>query len=98
VGSYGLSNLEWQDNLGSSMLKLNGDIKAEWWYLLRRFPTRFMFAIDAHKMVRWSYYEDAVTNFRMILGQLPTELAENIAYKNAETLFGSDELNPPPTP
>ena len=88
VGSYGLTNLEWQDQLGSSMLKLNGDIRAEWWYLLRRFPNRVMFAIDAHKMVRWSYYEDAVKNFRMILGQLPQDAAERIAFRTAERLFG----------
>lgn len=96
VGSYGLTNLDWQDRLGSSMLDLNGDIKAEWYYLLRRFPTRFLFAIDAHKMVRWGYYADAVANFRMILGQLPAYLAERIAYKNAEQLFGTDAANPPP--
>jgi len=88
VGSYGLANLAWQDQLGSSMLDLNGDIQPEWLYLLRRFPQRFMFAIDAHKRVRWEYYADAVENFRMILGQLDPELAELIAYKNAERLYG----------
>jgi len=91
VGSYGLNNREWQDNLGSAMLELNGDIKDEWYYLLERFPTRFLFGIDAHKMVRWHFYTAAVENFRMILGQLPQALADQIAYKNAEQLFGSSQ-------
>ena len=88
VGSYGLQNLDWQDRLGSSMQGLDGNIQGEWYHLLRRFPNRFLFAIDAHKRVRWEYYCDAVENFRMILGQLPDDLAQDIAWRNAERLFG----------
>jgi hypothetical protein len=88
VGAYRLANLAWQDQLGSSMLDLNGNIQVEWFHLLRRFPDRFMFAVDAHMDKRWGKYEKAVLTQRELLGQLPSYLAEKIAYKTAESLFG----------
>jgi hypothetical protein len=87
IGAWSLSNINWQDKLGSSMLEPNMNIKAEWYYMMERFPHRFMFATDCHKMPRWKNYEKIVAIWREILGKLPVELADNIAYKNAERLF-----------
>jgi predicted TIM-barrel fold metal-dependent hydrolase len=87
IGAYGLSNLKWQDKLGGSMLDNNGKINAEWFYLIQRFPDKFMFATDCHKMPRWGHYLRIVEIWREILGLMPEDMAENVAYKNAVKLF-----------
>lgn len=88
VGAWSVSNTEWQDKLGSSMLLPNGQIQPEWNHLFKRYSDKFMFATDAHKWQRWVNYVKIVNIWRGILGQLPLEYAEKIAYKNAEKLFG----------
>ncbi len=36
----------------------------------------------------WVRYGTVVDNQRLILGQLPREVAEKIAYQNAEKMYG----------
>jgi hypothetical protein len=83
----GPTSKEKQSKLGSSMLNPNGKINYEWFFLLKRFPDKFMFATDCHKEWRWKHYDVIIDNWREILGQLDINLAEKIAFKNAKKLF-----------
>lgn len=87
VGAWSVGNIEWQDRLGSSMLLTNGNIQPEWHHLFKRHSDKFMFGTDAHKWQRFVNYVKIIKIWRGILGQLPLEYAEKIAYKNAEKLF-----------
>ncbi|MBC3811799.1 amidohydrolase family protein [Undibacterium aquatile] len=83
-----LSSEEKSVQLGGAMIDDCGVILPEWRALLDRFPTRFMFATDAHKDFRWDKYGHIVSRWRRILGQLPDEQAQMIAWKNAERVYG----------
>jgi len=73
--------------IGSAML--DGDIlRSEWKKLLIKYQDRILFATDPHMRKLWEKYGDVVDNQRLILGQLPREVAEKIAYRNAERLYG----------
>lgn len=94
AGAWSIVNLDWQDLLGSSILDPDGQIYHEWWYLIKRYSNRFLFATDSHKVERWDTYKDIISDWREILGTIPgrhpkgQKFLEDIAYKNAEKLFG----------
>jgi hypothetical protein len=87
LGRYSYASIKKQNKLGSSMLYTNGEIQNEWLHLLRRFPDKFLFATDCHKLPAFLKYKEIVDLWREILGQLDRELAEKIAYSNAKKLF-----------
>lgn len=67
-------------------------VKPEWLSLLQEFPDRFTIGTDylhgpegmPERGQRWA----GLRNYQIMLKQLPTPLAESIAYKNAERLYG----------
>ncbi len=59
-----------------------------WRRVLERFPDRFMVGTDTWVNDQWAAYADLVELNRMWLSLLSREIAEKIAYKNAERLFG----------
>ena len=65
-----------------------GALRREWRDLFTRYPEHFMFATDAHKAHRWVKYAEVVEQWRLILGQLPDPLAEALAWRNAEHVYG----------
>ena len=73
--------------LGTGFLKRK-KLKDEWRSVLIKYQDRLLFATDAHKTYRWKTYEKLVNRFRIILDQLPEDVAKKIAYKNAELLYG----------
>lgn len=73
---------------GSSLLDEAGKLRKEWLILFCRYPDRFLFATDAHKDYMWNAYKEIIARYRIILGQLPHQVAELIAYQNAKQLFG----------
>jgi hypothetical protein len=83
-----LSDEDKTEQLGGAMIDECGRILPEWRAVLDKYPTRFMFATDAHKDFRWSKYGDVVKRWRMILGQLPEPQAKMIAWQNAERVYG----------
>jgi hypothetical protein len=83
-----LSSEEKSEQLGGPIVDECGQILPEWRTLLDKYPTRFMFATDAHKDFRWAKYEDTVKKWRKILGPLPEPLAKMIAWDNAERIYG----------
>ena len=74
--------------LGEPVVDDCGALRREWRDLFTRYPERFMFATDAHKAHRWVKYAEVVEQWRLILGQLPDPLAEALAWRNAEHVYG----------
>jgi hypothetical protein len=60
----------------------------EWKALFGRHPTRFLTGSDTWVNERWASYPSIMGGYRRLLGQLPREVAERIAWRNAGELFG----------
>lgn len=65
----------------------NGRLNEEWRTILQEFPDRFMIGTDTHAPERWSVIGSHAELVRAWLAELPTEVAERIAYKNGEALL-----------
>ena len=65
-----------------------GKLDPAWRALLMRHSDRFFCGTDTYITERWSFYGDLVAEHRVWLRQLPREVAEKIAYRNAVRLFG----------
>ncbi|WP_420996555.1 amidohydrolase family protein [Cupriavidus sp. 30B13] len=76
------------EEIGPPVVDACNALQPEWRATLIRFHDRLMFATDAHKAHRWSNYARIVDRWRGILGQLPPEVAQDIADKNAQRLYG----------
>ena len=74
--------------LGHGFLDSTKILRTSWASILENFQNRLLFATDAHKRPRWKKYRKIIRKYRKILGQLPRGVAEKIAYKNAEILYG----------
>jgi len=83
-----LSSEEKEEMLGEAVVDACGALRREWRELFVRYPERFMFATDAHKQFRWAKYAEVVEQWRRILGQLPDPLAQALAWRNAERVYG----------
>lgn len=59
----------------------------EWRALLLKYPTRFLIGSDTWVNQRWLYYADLMKAYRAWLGDLPPEVARNIAWNNGALLF-----------
>lgn len=65
-----------------------GSLDPEWGELFARFPDRFMVGTDTWIPSRWAQLPSVMDDTRRWLRQLPRELAEAIAFGNAERRFG----------
>ena len=65
----------------------NARVDPEWRALFEAFPRRFMLGTDTYTPERWYYVAEHADWSRQWLGSLPRELAENIAWRNAEDLL-----------
>jgi len=72
---------------GSPMLE-GMELKPEWRDLMIKYQDRLLAATDCHKKARWDDYPAQVFLQRVVLGQLPREAAEKIAFRNAEEVYG----------
>ena len=59
----------------------------EWRALVLKYPTRFMIGSDTWVNQRWQYYDALMQGYRAWLGDLPPEVARNIAWNNGARLF-----------
>ena len=74
--------------IGEGMVE-NKVLKPDWKNLLVKYQNRLMFATDAHKKHSWKKYNKKVRHARKrVLRFLPNDVAEKIAYKNAEKIYG----------
>ena len=65
----------------------------EWRALFLKYPNRFMIGSDTWVNQRWLYYDDTMKGYRAWLGDLPPDVARNIAWNNGAALFSIP--NPP---
>ena len=67
----------------------NGKVVAGWREAFMEFPDRFMVGSDTFTPERWYFVEEHANWSRQWLADLPTAVAERIAYKNGEALFSN---------
>jgi len=67
----------------------------EWRALLLKYPTRFLIGSDTWINQRWLYYGDTMEGYRAWLGELPPEVALNIAWNNGVRLFEVEKVSSP---
>jgi hypothetical protein len=65
-----------------------GKVDPDWRAAFMEFPDRFMVGTDSFTPERWHYIGEHANWSRQWLADLPQEVAERIAWKNGETLFG----------
>jgi hypothetical protein len=65
-----------------------GTVHPEWRALFLEFPDRFMVGTDTFTPERWHYVAEHANWSRAWLAELPPDVAERIAWKNGEALFG----------
>jgi len=64
-----------------------GTLDPGWRAVFLRHPDRFLAGTDTWMTSRWEALPGSVTEVRGYLGQLPRDVAEKIAFRNAERLF-----------
>ena len=65
-----------------------GLLDPEWKALFLKFPDRFIYGSDTWVPSRWPEVVPMAAAARQWLSQLPPEVVEKIAFRNAEALFG----------
>jgi hypothetical protein len=66
-----------------------GKVSPDWRAAFLEFPDRFMVGTDTFTPERWHYVVEHANWSRAWLSDLPRNVAERIAWKNGEELFGS---------
>ena len=87
--NFALAEEEKALQLGEAIVDECGKLRSEWLALIVEYRGRLLFATDAHKDFRWRKYGEVVAMWRRILAQLPSEVAADIAYANAQRLYAS---------
>jgi hypothetical protein len=76
----------WADLAFRSDHAPSGKLDPTWRKLLVDFPDRFMVGTDTYTPERWHYVVEHAAYARKWLAELPADLADNIAFRNAERL------------
>jgi len=79
----------WADLAFRSEHGSGGKVDAEWRAAFLEFPDRFLVGTDTFAPERWYYIVEHADWSRVWLKDLPREVAERIAYRNGEALFGN---------
>ena len=66
-----------------------GKVEPAWRAAFLQFPDRFMVGTDSYTPERWHYVGAHADWSRQWLADLPKDVAERIAWKNGEQVFGS---------
>jgi hypothetical protein len=67
----------------------SGKLDADWRAVFMEFPDRFMVGTDTYTAERWHYVVEHANWSRGWLADLPRDVAERIAYRNGDAIFGS---------
>ena len=78
----------WCDLAFRSDHAVNGKVDAAWRAVFLEFPDRFMVGSDTFTPERWHFVVEHANWSRQWLADLPAEVAERIAYRNGDALFG----------
>ena len=65
----------------------DGRLTEDWKRLFLKYPDRFLVGSDTWINERWASYGTIMNEYRGWLAQLPRDVAEKIAFRNAERLF-----------
>lgn len=65
-----------------------GKLCPPWRALLIKYPGRFLIGSDTWVNQRWLQYDDLMQGYRRWLGDLPFDVARQIAWENGAALFG----------
>ena len=65
-----------------------GQLTPEWKRLFEKYPERFLVGSDTWVNERWDSYASIMGGYRQWLAQLSPGVAEQIAFRNAQRLFG----------
>ena len=84
----------WADLAVRSEHGSGGKLDPEWRQLFIDFPDRFMLGTDTYTPERWHYIAEHASWSRAWLDDLPRDLAERLAYRNAEALLLGDRPAP----
>ena len=80
----------WTDiSIREGQIAPNGILDPAWRELFLRHPDRITIGSDTWIPPRWRGYEQIIEGDRIWLEQLPRDVAEQIAYRNAVRLFGA---------
>ena len=77
----------WADLAYRTDYASNGRPLPEWREVFLEFPDRFMLGTDTYVPERWNFVAENARWSREWLKDLPSEVAERIAWKNGEALF-----------
>ncbi|MCP5267068.1 MAG: amidohydrolase family protein [Burkholderiaceae bacterium] len=77
----------WTDLAFRSEPAVDGRVDPEWLAAFEAFPDRFMLGTDTFTPERWEYVVEHARWAREWLATLPRQLAEGIAWRNAERLY-----------
>ena len=73
-----------------SIMRLDGKLDPRWRRVVFDFQDRLMIGSDTWVNSQWDNYASIIASNRRWLAALPRSVAEKIAYKNAERLFGRE--------
>ena len=79
----------WADLAFRSEHGSGGKVDPEWRAAFMEFPDRFLVGTDTFAPERWYYIIEHANWSREWLKDLPGDVAEKIAYRNGEAVFGS---------
>ena len=79
----------WCDLAFRSDHAAGGKVDPEWRALFLEFPGRFMLGTDTYTPERWHFVGEHARWSREWLADLPADVAERIAFRNGEALFGA---------
>ena len=65
-----------------------GNLDPDWKAAMLEFPGRFMVGTDTYTAERWHYVIEHAQWSRAWMADLPLDVAEKIAYRNGDALFG----------
>jgi hypothetical protein len=84
----------WADLAFRSDHGTGGTVSPQWREAFLEFPDRFMVGTDTFVPERWHYVPEHAAFSRAWLADLPPDVAEKIAWKNGEALFGGQRPAP----
>ena len=80
----------WTDiSIREPQIAPQGQLNPAWRDLFLRHPDRITIGSDTWILPRWRGYEQIIAGDRIWLAQLPRDVAEQIAFRNAVRLFGA---------
>ncbi len=79
----------WSDLAFRSDQASGGKVNPDWRAAFVEFPDRFLLGTDTYVPERWHYINEHANWSRAWLADLPPDLAERIAFKNGDALFGT---------